>query len=364
MVELPHVFAFVAGLALVGWVIYSALRTIVIPRSINDRLTRTIFLTTRRLFDFVARRLPTYERRDALMSFYAPVSLFALPAVWLSLVGTGYTAMFWAAGASTWRAAFTTSGSSLLTLGFAPLNGLFQTSLAFTEAGLGLGLVALMIAYLPTIYSAFSRREAMVTMLEIRAGAPPSGVEMLLRYHRIHGLQRLTPLWEQLETWFVDLDETHTSIGAIGFFRSPQPHRSWVTAAGAVLDAGALVASSLDVPRDPQVELTIRAGYLALRHIAAFFKISFNANPKSDDPISIHREEFDATYERLADAGVPLKPDRDQCWRDFAGWRVNYDGVLLILARLTMAPPAPWSSDGRLPAIGAERIPAHLRARV
>jgi len=130
-----------------------------------------------------------------------------------------------------------------------------------------------------------------------------------------------------------------------------------------VLDAGALVASSLDVPRDPQVELTIRAGYLALRHIAAFFKIPFNANPKPDDPISIHREEFDAAHERLADAGLPLKPDRDQCWRDFAGWRVNYDGVLLILARLTMAPPAPWSSDGRLPAVGAERIPARLRAR-
>jgi hypothetical protein len=364
MVEFPHVLAFVAGLALVGWVIYSALRTIVIPRSINDRLTRTIFLTSRRLFDLVARRLPTYERRDGLMSFYAPVSLFALPAVWLILVGTGYTAMFWAAGASTWQTALTTSGSSLLTLGFAPLNGLFQTSLAFTEAGLGLGLVALMIAYLPTIYSAFSRREAVVTMLEIRAGAPPSGVEMLLRYHRIHGLQRLTPLWEQLETWFVDLDETHTSLGAISFFRSPQPHRSWVTAAGAVLDAGALVASSLDVPRDPQVDLTIRAGYLALRHIAAFFKIPFNANSKPDDPISIHREEFDAAYERLADAGLPLKPDRDQCWRDFAGWRVNYDGVLLILARLTMAPPAPWSSDGRLPAIGAERIPSRLRARV
>jgi hypothetical protein len=364
VVTLAHIIAFAAGLALVGWVIFSALRTIVIPRSINDRLTRTIFLTTRRIFELVLRRLSTFERRDALMTFYAPAGLLSLPAVWLVLVGAGYMAMFWAAGAPTWQAAFADSGSSLLTLGFAPLNGLFKTSLAFTEAALGLGLVALMIAYLPTIYSAFSRREAVVTMLEIRAGAPPSGVEMLLRYHRLHGLPRLSPLWEQLEAWFVDLDETHTSLGAINFFRSPQPHRSWVTAAGAVLDAGALVASSLDVPRDPQVELTIRAGYLALRHIAAFFKIPFNANPKPDDPISIHREEFDTAYDRLADAGLPLKPERDQCWRDFAGWRVNYDGVLLILARLTMAPPAPWSSDGRLPAVGAERIPARLRARV
>jgi hypothetical protein len=364
MVEVSHVLAFVVGLALVGWTIFSSLRSIVIPRSINDRITRIIFLTTRRLFDLIVRRLHTYERRDALMSFYAPVGLLALPVVWLMLVLTGYTGMFWATGSPTWRAAFTASGSSLLTLGFAPPDGLFQTILAFTEAALGLGLVALLIAYLPTIYSAFSRREEFVTMLEIRAGSPPSGIEMLLRYHRIHGMDRLSPLWPQLEVWFVDLDETHTSLGAIGFFRSPQPQRSWVTAAGAVLDAAALVSSTLDVPKDPQVDLCIRAGYIALRHIASFFKIPYDPAPRPDDAISIRRDEFDDAYNRLAAGGLPLKPDRDQCWRDFAGWRVNYDAVLIILARLTMAPPAPWSSDGRMPVLPpaiAPRIPTRMR---
>jgi hypothetical protein len=101
----------------------------------------------------------------------------------------------------------------------------------------------------------------------------------------------------------------------------------------------------VDVKPDPQAQLTIRAGYLALRAIADFFTISHNANPKPDDPISISRQEFDDAYDQLAAAGVPLRSDRDQAWRDYAGWRVNYDTVLISLAALTMAPYAPWSSD-------------------
>jgi hypothetical protein len=82
-----------------------------------------------------------------------------------------------------------------------------------------------------------------------------------------------------------------------------------------------------------------------LRNIVAFFNIPYNKSPRPDDPISVRREEFEAVYEWLADAGVPLKPDLEQAWRDFSGWRVNYDDVLLILAGLTMAPPASWSGD-------------------
>jgi hypothetical protein len=89
----------------------------------------------------------------------------------------------------------------------------------------------------------------------------------------------------------------------------------------------------------------IRSGYLCLRHLASFFYIPVDEDPRSDDPISVTREEFDTAYERLRSVGVPVRKDREQCWRDFAGWRVNYDAALVALARLTMAPPAPWSSD-------------------
>jgi hypothetical protein len=85
---------------------------------------------------------------------------------------------------------------------------------------------------------------------------------------------------------------------------------------------------------------------------------SVTPNPHfPQDPISISRSEFDAVYDRLAAKGVPLKPDRDQAWLDFAGWRVNYDPVLLALADLTMAPPAPWSSD-RSQGRGNVKLPA------
>jgi hypothetical protein len=104
----------------------------------------------------------------------------------------------------------------------------------------------------------------------------------------------------------------------------------------------------VDVPRDVQAELTIRAGYICLRRICDFFAIKYNAEPSPNDPISISRIEFDAVCDELAAVGVPMKPDRDQAWRNYAGWRVNYDVPLLALASLTMAPYAPWSSDRSL----------------
>jgi hypothetical protein len=171
---------------------------------------------------------------------------------------------------------------------------------------------------------------------------------MLLRYNRLHGLDRLSELWPDWELWFTEIEESHTSLAALVFFRSPKPDRSWVTAAGAVLDAAALTNAALDIPHDLRADLTIRAGFLALRSIADFFAVQYNPNPRATDTISISRAEFDEALDRMAAAGVPLKPDRDRAWRDFAGWRVNYDRVLVALALITMAPYAPWSSDRTL----------------
>jgi hypothetical protein len=261
------------------------------------------------------------------------------------LVALGYMGMFWALGTSSLFEAYKISGSSLLTLGIATGTSFPLTLLEFSEASIGLLLLALLIAYLPTMYTAFQRREAAVSMLEVRAGSPPSAIEMILRFQRLHGLDHLGEQWRTWEAWFVDLQESHTSLAALVFFRSPHPDHSWVTAAGAVLDAAALTRSTVDIPTDVQADLCIRAGYLALRHIADFFNVPYNANPQKGDPISVDRQEFDDACERLAAQGVPLKPDRQQSWEDFAGWRVNYDTVLIALAGLTMAPAAPWSSD-------------------
>jgi hypothetical protein len=134
----------------------------------------------------------------------------------------------------------------------------------------------------------------------------------------------------------------------LAFFRSQQPSQSWVTASGAVLDAAALQLSTVDVERDVDAQLMIRAGYIALRRICAFFDLPFPEDPKPDDPISVSRSEYDEACARLAAAGLPLRADRDAAWRDFAGWRVNYDVPLTALAALTMAPYAAWSSDRSL----------------
>ena len=201
---------------------------------------------------------------------------------WLILVLIGYMGMFWAVGVRPWGAAFLLSGSSLLTLGFAPVNRLTSNhSGLLARPPIGLILIALLIAYLPSIYAAFSRREAAVALLEVRAGSPPSAVEMILRYNRIHGLHRLAEQWAAWENWFVEIDESHTSLAALVFFRSPQPDRSWITAAGAVLDAAALIDSTVDVPREPEPQLCLRAGYIALRRIADFFDIPYNPNPQT-----------------------------------------------------------------------------------
>jgi hypothetical protein len=297
----------------------------------------------RRAFNLRLRRVESYEKRDRTMALYAPLSLLVLAASWLTFVLLGYAAMYWTLGAEPLRRAFRLSGSSLLTLGYDRPDDLPKIALTFTEAAIGLTLAALLITYLPTLYGGFSRREVMVTLLEVRADSPPWGVTVIDRFYRLRSLDELDELWEQWEEWFVELEETHTSLPALVFFRSPQPDHSWVTAAGAVLDGAALYVSC--VRAEPRADLCVRAGYLALRRVADFFGITYEHDPGADDPITIARHEFDAAWDRLAAAGVPLVNDRDQAWRDFRGWRVNYDTVLVKLASLVMAPYAPWSSD-------------------
>jgi len=341
---LPRIVIFLAGTALVARILISAVQTFVLPRGVSDRIGRTVFLSTRALFDLRTSKLESYGDRDRVMALYGPFSLLTLLLVWLSSVLVGYMAMFIAMGENP-GTAFRISGSSLLTLGFATGNTVPESFLTFSEAGIGISLAALLVSYLPTIYSAWQRREQPVAMLETRAGSPPSAWTWIIRFHRIRGLGAFKEVWPQWELWFIDIEESQTSLSSLTFFRSPQPDRSWITAAGVVLDTAALLSAAVDVPRDPQRELCIRSGYLALRRIAGFFRIPFDADPQPDAPISVNRAEFDEVLDTLSNEGVPMKDDREEAWRDFSGWRVNYDAVLLALAALTMAPYAPWISD-------------------
>jgi hypothetical protein len=340
-----RVVVFLAGVVAVVTTVGSAVRTVVIPRGIPSRLTRFVFFQMRRIFRLRARPSAPYVKRDHVMALYAPTSLIILVLTWVAVVIVAYTAMYWGLGGRSIREAFTLSGSAVLTLGFAEPTDLPATVLVFSEAALGLILLALLITYLPSIYWVFSRRENLVAGMELRGGSPPSAVEVLQRSWRVDRFQKLGILWRRGEQWFLELQETHTSFPAVAFFRSPVPEHSWVTSAGTILDSASLLLSAVDRPSDADAAYCIRAGYLALRRIAAFFRIPFDPEPRPDDPIMIERSEFDDACEALAAQGIPLKADSEQAWRDFAGWRVNYDRVLIALAGLTMAPNAPWSSD-------------------
>ena len=345
MVVAFRVLAVIAGVALLIATLGSAIKTVILPRGVVSAITRLVFVSLRRVFLILARPSMSFERRDRILAMYAPMGLIALLGTWLGLTLLAYMLIFWGLDLVTWREAFEISGSSLFTLGSAQPEHLGSIALVFTEAAIGLFLLALMITFLPSIYSAFSRRELGVTALAVRAGEPAWGVTMIERFWRLERVEMLHDVWEEWERWFVDLEESHTSLPALSFFRSPQPDHSWVTSAGAVLDAAALAVSVVDIDHDVQADICLRAGYLSLRRIADYFGVQYDPDPDPADPISIRREEWDAAVGQLREAGVPLKADLDAAWAGFAGWRVNYDIVLLALCNLTSAPAAPWSSD-------------------
>lgn len=344
------------GIALVLWTLYSAIQTFILPRSAPNAQTRFWFRKVRLIFNWLIRDESDFKRIDSVMALYAPITLVSMPFFWLFIIMNGYTLILWGAGAHPPGVdlfsleglfhAYRMSGSSLLTLGFVTAETPLHTVIAFTEAALGPTMIALLIAYLPTLYAAFSKREALVAMLEVRAGSPFTTTELFRRVFRFAGVDELHSLWRQWEVWFTELEETHTSLPMLVFFRSQQPTRSWITAAGLIMDATALQLSAMNLPNNGYAPLTLRAGFIALRRISDFFGIQYDPDPKPTDPISVTRREFDQVYDELAELKLfPMKPDRDQAWRDYAGWRVNYDTVLIALATIVIAPPAAWSSD-------------------
>jgi hypothetical protein len=349
--------AFVAGLFVVFGTFLSAVKTVVVPRAVSLRITRFVFTFTRSIFDRMAHERRPFADRDRLLAVYAPLTFVLLPLTWVTLTIIGFTGIQWGLTGGPVRESFLVSGSSMLTLGVLFRRTLPAATFSYLEAAIGLILVALLISYLPTIYSSFSRREMLVGMLESRAGLPPSPYEMLVRFNRIVALDSIdADLFTRWEEWFVEVEESHTSFAGLVFFRSPHPERSWITAAGCVLDTAAIYLSVVDKPWSPKAALTLRSGFLCLRRIATYFDLPVDIDPKPDDPISVTRREFDNMLFELAAAGIPLKANRDLAWADFQGWRVNYDRSLVSIAHMVIAPDGRWSTDRP-----GERLPTRWR---
>ena len=163
-----RILAFIIGLGVVINTLFSALSTFVLPRSARSRLNRILFGLLRRVFEKLMRFAKTFEQKDAIFAYYAPIGLMLLVPTWYMLMTIGYASMYWALGVGDIYTDLRLSGSSSLTLGFATSDNFLVNLLVFSEATLGLILVALLIAYLPTMYSAFSRREESVAQLLLR----------------------------------------------------------------------------------------------------------------------------------------------------------------------------------------------------
>ena len=330
------------GIMLVITTLSAAIRSFVLPRNEVVRMNVWIFMGIRTIFDAAAKMANSSERRDRIMAHYAPVALVALPVAWLTLVSLGYTALYWAVGVGDLKSCYELSGSSLLTLGTAKTYGMWLNMLTYSEATLGLLLLTLLISYLPTIYQAFSRREVTVALLELRAGTPPTAACLLSWLNHDGSVQNDDQQWAEWERWFVEIEESHTSLPILTFFRSPQPGRSWVTSGGLILDTAALLFAAVDGPRPRQVEITFKAGCLALNRVYRFFDDKAGAAPTnllpSEDAPDPDRADFDLACAELEAQGLRLCDDRAKAWQQYQELRRRYASALDFLATLTMAP--------------------------
>lgn len=338
--------AIVVGTFCVAAILLSIVRTLVIPRPERVRSTMAVLDFGRVASKRLAQGQSSPERRNRILGTFAPMALISLPGLWSIGVVFAFSFVFWGIIGGTFGAALELSGSSLTTLGFVQAPSLLTRIIAIAEALIGLGLVALVISFLPTFYSAFSSRQIVVGQLAVRAGDPATPSDFITRLHRLGCLEGVGERWAVWEEWFVELGETHTSFPGLIYFRSARSDRSWLSAAETALDSAAIITATRLLPSTGQAETMIRSGYLALHMIASFYGVEGTDEPIEREHVSVARSEFEGLLDRVEAAGLSINVERDQAWHDFVGWRINYDHSLGGLRNLVYDVPTHWSIDG------------------
>lgn len=348
--EAVRVLAAVVGALLVAFVLLEALRAFVVPRGIQLR-SRVVFVWVFRLLRMVSRLRGAVEREamDAIMVYGAPIAVLGLPLLWLVASLVGFSAIFWAVDGHGFGSAVVVSGSSLFTLGFERPDGVGGAIAAFSEATVGIGLLALVITYLPTLNSAFSRRESVVAMLDARAGSPPDALTLIERHHVYAGIETLDALWPEWERWIVDVGETHFTHPMLVFFRSSEPWHSWVTATAALLEAANFRLSAIQAsgPGNAAAWMFYRAASGSVGRLRAFF-----VGRVDDRPVEpVERGAFERVLHHLEEIGVPVVDDHELAWKRFCRRRAEYEPVLDALARLVDAPAGLWPAHDHVEAV-------------
>lgn len=351
-----------AGVLLLLLTIASILRTLVVPRGLYSSLVHRLWRMLRTLLRLSATPFGTYRAQDRAQTWLAPLILVGMLGVWLGSMLVAYTLLLHGTSELDWTVSFREAGSSLFTLGFASGDRLRLSVIDFLAAASGPLVIALQIAYLPTLYSAYNRREVEVTLLQSRAGEPAWGPELLARQSLVDTETALPQLYRDWERLAADIGESHSNYPVLLSFRSPQPNRSWVVGLVAVMDAAAIHLAVSPRTAPPEARLVLRAGFTALRDIARSLRVDFDPDPDPETPIRLTYTEFDAAVAMITAAGFPRDRATADAWPHFHGWRVNYEALAYELARRSDAVPSLWTGprDFHAPSIPPAR-PADRR---
>src|SRR6478735_1186423 len=353
MPQAGRIAAAVVGGLLILASVSSVSGTLIVTRLVRSRLTRWIDRSVDWGYQQVVVHVADARRRDQLGATQAAAILLIQLAAWLVVAYVGFALLLWPFAARGVVSAFTDAGSSLFTLGFAVPAGAVPAVIVFLAAAVGLLIITLQIAYLPTLYAAFNRRETEVALLNARAGVPSWGPELLARTHYALGsgvstIDTMPDLYAQWERWAADIAESHTTYLPLVRFRSPLPLSSWVTALLAVLDSAALflALSPGSAPVVP-ARLCLRGGFQAFNRIARAMGIQVPDERGPQAGISLSYQEFLDAVARMREVGFPIERDPAEAWPDFVGWRINYEQAAYAVAAAVYAVPALWSGPRR-----------------
>ena len=339
----------IVGLALILTVLWDVFETIVLPRRVTRRvrLTRVFYRFTWAPWRRIANAIKKKKRREILLSIYGPLSLLMLLTVWAVSVVVGFALIHFAIGSSighvTEHSGFFTdlyySGTTFFTLGLGDIAPLGAAARAVTvvEASIGFGMLALVIGYLPVLYQAFSRREVNISMLDARAGTPPTAVELLRRHQEANSLASLDDWLRDWEMWAADLMESHLSYPVLCFFRSQHDNQSWLAALSTVLDTCSLVMVGIDGTPKWQAQLTFKMARHALVDISQIF----NTSPVRNDGARLTVEQLAELRNVLRDNGVEMNSEPGD-ERTLTELREMYEPYTEVLSSYLLMPLPGW----------------------
>jgi hypothetical protein len=395
-----HIVAMLSGCVFLALVLLDAFQTIILPRRPvgRFRITRVFFLATWAPWRLLARLLPSRRAREQMFSIYGPLSLLLLFVVWAALLTAAYALIYFGlhmpfhdptypvTALQRLRSCFYVSGTTIFTLGLGDVQPATHVARMFIvlEAGTGLGFVALVIGYLPVLYTAFSQREIAVALLDARAGSPPTAGELLLRHHFNGGHHALTALLAEWERWCAEMLETHISYPILCYYRSQHDNQSWLSALTTVLDTCALLITTIDLSKDGapstrQAQLTFAIGRHTLVDLGHVFGREREEQRLREAPSTrLADEEYARLCALLGVAGFSLCADIGTRER-LAAIRLLYEpharalGEHLQLDLPLWSPPQhdpkrnrdQWSKVASLrsPSAVADRLTTHVSAQ-